>query len=84
MECPKCQSKAIVIDTKNFRYKAGEPLTQVRIYACTNWDCLNAFTYRNTYLDEVKRRDVAKFLKRYEREQRLQETQQHELEIDED
>jgi len=66
MECPKCEAKALVMETKRYRTRPGEPVSEVRTYACTNWECLHAFTYRNTYLDEAGRRDVARFLKRYE------------------
>jgi hypothetical protein len=83
MECPKCQSKSIVIDTKNFRHKAGEPISQVRVYGCTNWNCLHCFTYRNTYLNELERRDVAKFIRRYERDLEKKRTGQGELKLEE-
>jgi hypothetical protein len=84
MECPKCEADARVIDTKSYRHNPGEPLTQVRVYACTNWDCLHAFTYRNTYLGEAERRDAAKFLRRIEKQLEDQQSGQQTLELEED
>lgn len=84
MECPKCESEARVIDTKSYRFKPGEPLSQVRVYGCTNWDCLHAFTYRNTYLGEADRRDVSKFLKRYERAMQQKKTGQLNMHLEEE
>jgi hypothetical protein len=84
MECPKCESKAIVADTKNYRHKPGEPITQIRVYVCTNPECLNSFTYRNTYLDIADRRDAFKFLTRYEREKQRRLTGQRELKLEEE
>lgn len=67
MECPKCGHKAIVVDTEPYRHNAGEPITEVRTYACTNELCLEGFQYRNTYLKKAERLDVRRFVERYKR-----------------
>lgn len=67
MECPKCGHKAIVVDKDEYRHEAGDPLSEVRTYACTNETCLHGFQYRNTYLKPTERLDVAKFIRRYKR-----------------
>jgi hypothetical protein len=78
MECPKCESKAIVYDTKKYRYNAGEPITEVRSYACTNLKCQFAFAYKNTFMGERERFDVERFLRQYEK-QKAQAAGQSEL-----
>ena len=72
MECPRCESKAIQYDYKKYRHAAGEPITEVRAYACTNLDCMHAFAYQNVHMGERKRVDVKQFLKTYERQKARQ------------
>lgn len=83
MECPKCEEKAIVADTENYRYNPGEPLTQIRVYVCTNMECLHAFTYRNTFLSAAERRDAKKFIKRYRKQEEDRRKRQSQLEFEE-
>lgn len=82
MECPKCESKAICVDTEDYRLNASEPLTQVRTYACSNVECLHGFQYRSSYLKETERLDVEKFIKRYNRDLRDKQTGQTKMEMD--
>lgn len=65
MECPKCGHKAIVVDKEEYRHEAGDPLSEVRTYACMNEACLHGFQYRNSYLKPTERLNVAKFIRRY-------------------
>lgn len=80
MRCPKCDSKAICVDTESFRFKAGEPLTTIRTYACTNYACLEGFVYRDTYVKPTDRLDVKKFIQRYKRE--LEDKRQGQIKLE--
>ncbi len=76
MECPKCESKAMVADIRRYRKKAGEPLYEIRTYVCSNYACLHAFTYRNSYLDEAGRIDAKRWLDSYHRRNEEKDTAQ--------
>lgn len=68
MECPKCGSDAKVAYKREFRTKQGDPVHEVRAYACMNVSCAHGFVYRNSYLRESERMDVERFIRRYEKQ----------------
>lgn len=80
MTCPKCESIAVVAEgPRIYRRKHGDPIEEVRVYVCRNWECLYSFMYRNTFVKEMERRDAAKFLKAYEKQLEKQRSGQEEL-----
>ena len=65
MECPKCGKKAIVAYKQEYRQLQGEPITEVRAYVCTDFNCMETFAYRNTYIGPRERLDAERFLRKY-------------------
>jgi len=79
MVCFKCGSKCLVAETREYIPPGESQLSEIRVYVCTNYDCLTSFTYRNTFLNENKRRDVKKHLDAYERMKQKQLENQTDL-----
>ena len=81
MKCPKCQGEARCADKRDYIYPGDSNITEVRAYVCINLDCLYSFTYRNSFLSELKRRDAKKWIESYERirEKQLNQDNQEEL-----
>lgn len=67
MECPECGSEAKVASKREYRHDQGEPITEIRTYACMNLECAHGFVYRNSYLKETERFDVKRFIRQYEK-----------------
>jgi hypothetical protein len=66
VECPKCEAKAYQYAKREIRQRAGEPITEIRSYACSNLECEYAFSYKNIFMTERDRIDVARWIKKYE------------------
>lgn len=72
MECVKCGSACVVANKRTYHPPGDKHPYEVRTYVCQNLNCLYAFAYRNTFMEERHRRDAAKFLEQYAQLKRKQ------------